>query len=61
MYTTFINGWDSRTEHMVRKRMKVKSLAPSMHILKGTVSRDFLLLVLFTNQFPPSPRVFHYI
>ncbi len=25
---------------------------------KGTVSRDFLLLVLFTNQFPPSPRVF---
>ncbi len=27
--------------------------------LKGTVSRDFLLLVLFMNQFPPSPRVFH--
>jgi hypothetical protein len=26
--------------------------------LKGTVSRDFLLLVLFMNQFPPSPRVF---
>ncbi len=26
---------------------------------KGTVSRDFLLLVLFINQFPPSPRVFH--
>jgi hypothetical protein len=26
---------------------------------KGTVSRDFLLLVFFTNQFPPSPRVFH--
>jgi hypothetical protein len=24
--------------------------------LKGTVSRDFLLLVLFMNQFPPSPR-----
>jgi hypothetical protein len=23
------------------------------------VSRDFLLLVLFMNQFPPSPRVFH--
>jgi hypothetical protein len=29
------------------------------HIFKGTVSRDFLLLVLFMNQFPPSPRVFH--
>jgi hypothetical protein len=27
--------------------------------VKGTVSRDFLLLVLFMNQFPPSPRVFH--
>jgi hypothetical protein len=25
--------------------------------LKGTVSRDFLLLVFFMNQFPPSPRV----
>ncbi len=28
-------------------------------MLKGTVSRDFLLLVLFMNQFPPSPRVVH--
>jgi hypothetical protein len=27
--------------------------------LQGTVSRDFLLLVFFMNQFPPSPRVFH--
>ncbi len=27
--------------------------------LKGTVSRDFLLLFLFMNQFPPSHRVFH--
>ncbi len=26
---------------------------------KGTVSRDFLLLVFFMNQFPPHPRVFH--
>ncbi len=31
---------------------------PAIHLLKGTVSRDFLLLVLFMNQFPPSPRVF---
>ncbi len=29
------------------------------HLLKGTVSRDFLLLVFFMNQFPPSPRVSH--
>jgi hypothetical protein len=27
---------------------------------KGTVSRDFLLQVLFMNQLPPSPNVFHY-
>jgi hypothetical protein len=27
-------------------------------LIKGTVSRDFLLLVLFMNQLPPSPRVF---
>ncbi len=26
---------------------------------KGTVSRNFLLLVFFINQFPPSPRVSH--
>jgi hypothetical protein len=26
---------------------------------KGTVSRDFSLLVFFINQFPPSPRVSH--
>ncbi len=25
-------------------------------VLKGTVSRNFLLLVFFMNQFPPSPR-----
>ena len=24
--------------------------------LKGTVSRDFLLLVYFMNQFPPQPQ-----
>ncbi len=28
-------------------------------VFKGTVSRDFLLLVFFMNQFPPSPRLFH--
>ncbi len=26
---------------------------------KGTVSRDFLPLVFYMNQFPTSPRVFH--
>jgi hypothetical protein len=28
-------------------------------VLKGTVSRDFLLLVFFMNQFATSHRVFH--
>jgi hypothetical protein len=28
-------------------------------VIKGTVSRDFLLPVFFMNQFPPSPRVTH--
>ncbi len=28
--------------------------------IKGTVSRDFRLLVFFINQFPPSPWVYHY-
>jgi hypothetical protein len=32
----------------------------NLHIyVKGTESRDFLLLVLFMNQFPPRPRVLH--
>ncbi len=29
-----------------------------LKVFKGAVSRDVLLLVLFMNQFPPSPRVF---
>ncbi len=31
-----------------------------VHFLKGTVSRDFRLLVFFMNQFPPSIRVYQY-
>ncbi len=27
----------------------------NLNTLKGTVSRDFLLLVFFMNQFPPKP------
>ncbi len=40
-------------EHILDKTM-VK-----IHGLMGTVSRDFLLLVFFMNQFPPSPWVYH--
>jgi hypothetical protein len=39
-----------------RMRQTTKS---NLFLLKGTVSRDFLLLVFFMNQFPPSPRVSH--
>jgi hypothetical protein len=28
-------------------------------MFKGTVSRDFLLLVFLMNQLPPRPRVLH--
>jgi hypothetical protein len=39
---------------------KENTLAVAVEIkVKGTVSRDFLLLVFFMNQFPPSPRAFH--
>jgi hypothetical protein len=30
----------------------------NLYVLKGTVSRDFLLLVFFMHQFPPIPIVF---
>jgi hypothetical protein len=32
------------------------SKAAAANLLKGTVSRDFLLLVFFINQFPPQPQ-----
>jgi hypothetical protein len=31
----------------------------NLEAIKGTVSRDFLLLVFFINQFPPSPWLCH--
>ncbi len=34
-------------------------LKATVQPLKGRVSQDFLLLVFFMNQFPPSSRVFH--
>jgi hypothetical protein len=37
----------------------IGSYSQSKALIKGTVSRDFFLLVFFMNQFPPSPRVFH--
>jgi hypothetical protein len=37
----------------------IGSLHSTVHYIKGTVSRDFLLLVFFMNQFPPSPRILH--
>jgi hypothetical protein len=44
---------DTCATHLLRRNRQ------DDHFLKGTVSRDFLLLVFFMNQFPPSPRVSH--
>ncbi len=41
-----------------RSRQNFHSLE-TLYFLKGTVSRDFLLLVFFMNQFPPSPWVYY--
>jgi len=43
----------------VLKKRFVTNRVPWCCWLKGTVSRDFLLLVFFMNQFPPSPWVYH--
>ena len=62
---------DQEHQHYVYNGCSFQSLTKSeylsMHLIlqckrgavKGTVSRDFLLLVFFMNQFPPSTRVFH--
>ncbi len=41
------------------KMHQISYLCSGYSNLKGTVSRDFLLLVFLMNQFPPSPRVSH--
>ncbi len=45
--------------HKVYFVLSYDDLSRYASVFKGTVSRDFLLLVLFMNQFAPSPRVFH--
>jgi hypothetical protein len=45
-------------EAAIRRKTEV-TLGRRKGYLKGTVSRDFSLLVFFINQFPPSPRVSH--
>jgi hypothetical protein len=39
--------------------VNVKPTPRGFDHIKGTVSRDFLLLVFLMNQFPLSPRVLH--
>jgi hypothetical protein len=41
------------------KLRKIRAPISQHYSIKGTVSRDFLLLVFFINQFPPNPRVSH--
>jgi hypothetical protein len=52
----YIQGLGERTEYLVWKKEAKDSNAVS-HVVcfKVTVSRDFLLLVFFMNQFPPPP------
>jgi hypothetical protein len=49
--TNSIKSWNAAS--------KIKFLISGANSIKGTVSRDFLLLVFFMNQFPPNPRVSH--
>ncbi len=42
-----------------KKRGGLKVVSFDRFRFKWTVSRDFLLLVFFLNQFPPHPKVFH--
>ncbi len=44
--------WISDIETVISAEQLAKVL---YFFIKGTVSRDFLLLVLFMNQFPPAP------
>ncbi len=50
-------GWRIETDacFSMGQRIETDSLR-----IKGTVPRDFRLLVLFMNQFPPSTWVYHY-
>ncbi len=53
-------AWLSSDLHPGRFSENKKTVKIPQHFpLKGTVSRDFLLLVFFMIQFPPSFRVFH--
>jgi hypothetical protein len=44
----------------VREKEKKLQEVIIRNLIKGTVSRDFLLLIFFMNQFPPSLRVSHF-
>jgi biotin carboxylase len=43
------------TEEVTGQYPEVEFWSFYANVFKGTVSRDFLLLVFFMNQFPPSP------
>jgi hypothetical protein len=47
-----LTSWISDVETIISAEQLAKVL---YFFIKGTVSRDILLLVLFLNQFPPSP------
>jgi len=48
-------GGEGRSAYSIPQICQQKQLYLTVLLLKGTVSRDFLLLVFFMNQFPPKP------
>jgi len=50
----------SRFQVFAEGKFISSGLDPVPCLLKGTVSRDFRLLVFFVDQFPPSIWVYHY-
>ncbi len=60
MYITVVTNLNNFTflKHPLSTVLRIQVYSLSLVVtLKGTVSRDFLLLVFFINQFTPSPRV----
>jgi hypothetical protein len=54
------SSWPVSRDNMQIFRPKITGIKENHYWnldFKGTVSRDFLLLVFIMNQFPPSPRV----
>jgi hypothetical protein len=52
-------GWPRPAQDRPCAASSLLAVRTRVSSLKGTVSRDFLVLVFFMNQFPPHSRVLH--